>query len=57
MGTVGGNLMANRFNAAQADIGELINAGATQGGCRITLVDEFPIANLASQTQATTQNR
>lgn len=57
VGTVGGNLMANRFNTAQADIGELINAGATQGGCRITLVDEFPIASLASQTQATTHNR
>lgn len=57
VGAVGGNLLANRFNAAQTDIGELINAGATQGGCRITVVDEFPIASLASQTQATTHNR
>lgn len=51
-GAGAGGILSVRSGSAQSDVKTMINNGKSNGGCRITLTDEFPIASLTSTSQS-----
>ncbi|WP_430618176.1 hypothetical protein [Enterococcus sp. DIV1054d] len=52
IGLVGATILASRFRDGNNDRKKWISVDSAKGGIRITLTDEFPIANLKTTTQS-----
>ncbi|MBF0799112.1 hypothetical protein IR166_28785 [Enterococcus faecalis] len=52
LGLVGGGILGSTVRSASNTIQSWINVGSSKGGVRVTLVEQFPISSLNSQSQA-----
>ncbi|KPG72200.1 hypothetical protein [Enterococcus sp. RIT-PI-f] len=52
VGLVGGGILGQTARGASNTMQSWINAGSSKGGVRITIVEQFAISNINSQTQA-----